>query len=208
MNERGSPVGGVTIYAYRGGYAITTAKADVQGHFRLFTFPPVVVFIEQSGYEPFVSVVSASEPLKLTLLDPAGRRWSIRACTSKEANRNGWGRLRFDFSTDGSTKRSVDIDYERVVVTYGSTSERLEVWSGASVSEGFPNSPGWLREKAKLAIRSIAFGDRIGIDFRASFDDGRASRWVGTASNFAAYEAVSPVAAKLFDSVIDGACVK
>jgi hypothetical protein len=65
-----------------------------------------------------------------------------------------------------------------------------------------------LREKAKLSVRSIAYRDRIGIDFRATFNDGRASRWVGTATNFAAYEAVSQEAAKLFDSVIASACVK
>jgi hypothetical protein len=207
-NERGRPVGGVIINAYRGGYSITTAKADPQGRFRLLTFPPAVVLIEQPDYEPFVSVISASEPVRLTLLDHSGRRWLIPACTSDGANRPGWGPLRFDFPTDGSTRRSTDIDYERVVVAFGSPAERLEVWSGESVSRGFPTTPGWLREKAKLSVRSIGFRDRIGIDFRANFNDGRASRWAGTATNFAAYEAVTPEAAKLFDSVIDSACVK
>jgi hypothetical protein len=202
-NERGRPVGGATINAYRGGYAITTAKADSQGRFRLPTFPPVVVLIEQPDYEPFVNVISASEPVRLTLLDHPGRRWSVPACTSEEGNRPGWSPLRFAFPRDGSTRHSTDIDYERVAVAYGSPAEILEVWSGQSVSRGFPNTPGWFREKAKLAVRSIAFRDRIGIDFRANFNDGRTSRWVGAATNFAAYEAVSPKAAKLFDSVID-----
>ncbi len=207
-DERRKPVGGVTISAYRGGYAITRAKADPQGRFRLLTFPPVVAFIEQPEYEPFVSVISSTEPVRFTLLDHVGQRWSIRACTSEEASRPGWGPLRFDFPKDGSTRRSTDIDYERVVVVYGSQPEGLVVWSGESVSDGFPTSPGWLREKATLSVRSIAFRDRSGIDFRASFNDGRASRWVGTRTNFAEYESVSAGAAKVFDSIIDSACVK
>jgi hypothetical protein len=135
-NERGQPVGGVTINAYRGGYSITTAKADAQGRFRLLTFPPVVILIEQPDYEPLVSVILASEPARLTLLDHAERWWSIRSCRSEEADRPGWGPLRFAFPTDGSTRRSIDIDYERVVVAYGSPAERLEVWAGESVSRG------------------------------------------------------------------------
>lgn len=207
-DERGQSVGGVTISAYRGGYAITTAKADSQGRFRLLTFPPVVAFIEQPEYEPFVSVISSTEPVRFILLDHVGQRWSIRTCTSEEANRPGWGPVLFDFPEDGSTRRSTDIDYERVVVVYGSQPERLVVWSGESVSDGFPTSPGWMREKAALSVRSIAFRGRTGIDFRTNLNDGRASRWVGTRTNFAEYESVSVEAAKLFDSIIDSACVK
>src|SRR5688572_10983301 len=45
-NERGAPVAGVSITAYRGGYPITKAKTDMRGRFRLLTFPPIVVFVE------------------------------------------------------------------------------------------------------------------------------------------------------------------
>lgn len=57
-NERGDPLGNLTLSAFRGGYAITTAMADEHGNSRLLTFPRFVVFIEHEGYEPLATVIS------------------------------------------------------------------------------------------------------------------------------------------------------
>jgi len=75
----------------------------------------------------------------------------------------------------------------------------LVVWSGLSVSHGFPTSPAPFREKSQIAVRSIAFGGSVGIDVRTAFNDGRVSRWFGTATNFASYESASGEAAIMFD---------
>jgi hypothetical protein len=166
------------------------------------------VLTEHPDYEPLVAVITGTEPLKLTLLDHAGRRWLIPSCPTERANYAGWGPLRFDFPKDGSTHRSTDIDYERVAVVHGAPPERLQVWSGLSVSHGFPESPAWLRENAKLSARSVAFHGMVGLDFRVESSDGRVSRWLGMATNFATYEFVSSENAKLFDSIIATACSK
>ena len=207
-NERGVPLGNVTVGAFRGGYAITTTKTDSHGHFRLLTFPPVVAFIEHEGYEPQASLIDGSEHVKLILLDHTGRRWEIPQCADDQAKRVAWGPLRFEFPSDGSTRRSTDIDYERIVVAYGATPEVLVVWSGLSASNGFPTGPAWLREKARITARSIAFRGSVGIDMRTALNDGRVSRWFGTATNFARYESVSREAAILFDNIIESACSK
>lgn len=207
-DERGNPLGNVTVSAFRGGYAITTAKADAHGNFRLLTFPPVVVFIEHDGYEPLATVIEGSERIKLTLLDHIGRRWYIPKCAEDQAKRIQWGPLRFEFPNDGSTRRSTDIDYERIVVAYRAKPDILAVWSGLSVSHGFPTSPAPFREKAQIAARSIAFEKAVGIDVRTAFNDGRVSRWFGTATNFAIYEFASVEAAMLFDKIIESACTK
>jgi hypothetical protein len=142
-NERGVPLGNVTIGAFRGGYAITTTKTDSHGHFRLLTFPPVVAFIEHEGYEPLASLIDGSEHVKLTLLDHTGRRWDIPQCADDQAKRIAWGPLRFEFPSDGSARRSTDIDYERIVVAYGATPELLVVWSVGTFSlQWLANRPG------------------------------------------------------------------
>jgi hypothetical protein len=94
------------------------------------------------------------------------------------------------------------------VVTYGKEADMLVVWSGHSVSNGFPTSPAFLREKARITVRSIEFGRSVGLDIRMAFNDGRVSRWFGTATNFASYEFASGDAANLFDKVIASACSK
>jgi hypothetical protein len=208
-NERGVLVAGVSITAFRGGYSITTAMTDVRGRFRLQTFPPLVVFIQHPQYEPLVAIVSKAQQLDLALLDHAGRQWSVPPCTLEQRNRTGWGPLLFDFPSDGSTRRSQDIDYELVVVGRDKGSERLEIWSGTNNSHAFPASrPKWLREDAKMTARSVRFQGIDGIDFRAESADGAVYRWVGSADNFAKYESVSRQTGTFFDTIIATACTK
>jgi len=207
-NERGAPVAGVSIAAYRRGYSITTATSDVRGRFRIQTFPPFVIFIQQPQYEPLVAVVNDTKRLNLALFDHAGRQWSVPQCTPEERNRKGWGPLLFAFPSQG-TRRSQDIDYELVVVAGGREAERLEVWSGIYNSHGFPPSrPGWLSEDAKMRARSVKFDGIDGIDFKAESADGAVSRWVGSADHFAKYESVSRQTSVSFDRIIATVCTK
>jgi hypothetical protein len=100
-------------------YAITTAKADRQGRFRLLTFPPVVIFIESKDYEPFVTVLNGPEPIKVNLHDHGTRRWILPRCTTDQALHNRSGPIRYSFPEDGGTHGAHDIDYEQTVVSFG-----------------------------------------------------------------------------------------
>ena len=182
-----------------GGALDLTSKTDNEGKFELKNVGRVVFFAAPK-FEVLTDIRAPQEsPLEISLKsDHEDRR--LATCSSEANGGKRYGSWVLFLVPHGvKTRRHNGTDTWDLVVDFphSKTGERLMLWSGPMLGDGF------VPEETILGASSFS---QKGFDWRGQSHEGRNWRWFSSAQDLIHYENASDDAARFFDRIIDSAC--
>jgi hypothetical protein len=204
-SQSGHPLADVSVISV--GSNRDETKTDANGFFKLPDHGRVV-FFRHKDFRPITKVLDSDVTnLDVILDDAIGSERLVPSCASTDNREKRIGYESKYLVPKGLKVRRVrDADYvEWILYSKKDKREWLELWSGPTVSNGFPRD--------ELLTSSESFTERYwrcemggGIDMRGRSKNGMRWRFTSLPYGLATYENVSEETAAIFDLIIDGAC--
>lgn len=208
--ENGKPISGVGIYGDRAkGHTGTT---NSNGSFALHVSPSGILHFWKKGFRPKTMVFKATKaPLKIVLLREATPIWRLSTCSSTESREVPLPMIPTFFlvPADAKIENFRDVDYGKAFITLNDNSKPLEVWWGIILKPE-------VREQILISDSSVVEErwiykvngkDTFGTDIRGQTAGEKRWRYADFPIGFAIYEDVSADTARVYDRIIDSACL-